>query len=529
MANAVYEKMNNRVKVTVSALNRNQVGNLLAVVSILLGGWFRIYPAFLAGFPVNDGGMFYTMIMDVQANHFWLPFNTSYNSLNIPFAYPPLAFYVGAVASYFFQVSLEEVIRWLPGIVNILCLVAFYFLAKEILIEPLVSGVSTFVYAMIPHMYEWPSMGGGLTRSFGMLFMMLTVLYAYRLFKNENQRDFLATVIFGSLTVLSHPESIVYTLGVCVCAWYGQSRTFKGFLYGVYIAIGVLLITLPWYGTIIYRHGIDVLLSAVQTGKHSLWSPLILMNMDGITSETYLDLLGVVCVLGIAVLVIRKEYFIPLMLIVIYLVGPRSAHTIGNIALALSGGFFITEVVLPSIGNSRRGFVIFLIIILPYLFINSAYQGYMIAKNHVGLSDRSAMQWVSQYAPVGSQFLILTGNTDAMCDSVSEWFPSLAKQSSLTTVQGREWLLGEKFQEFVDKRAEIQQCISEDLECINQRLGYFAKNIDYIYISNTPTMFRCVPNGVSQATPNVVKHLKLSSDYSLVYNLDGIFIFKNGK
>lgn len=529
MANAVYEEMNETYRIiTPSTLNRNQAGKLLGMISVLLGGWFRIYPAFLAGFPVNDGGMFYTMIMDIQANHFWLPFYTSYNSLNIPFAYPPLAFYVGAIISSLFHVPPVEIVRWLPGVMNTFCLVAFYFLAREIMADNLFSGVSTFVYAMIPHMYEWPSMGGGLTRSFGMLFMILTVLCAYRMFKNENQKYFRLTVVFGSLAVLSHPESIVYTLGVCVCVWLDKSRTFKGLRYGIYTSIWILLITMPWYGMIIYRHGVDVLVSAIQTGKHSLWSSMMLVNMDGITSEAYLDLLGVICVLGIAVLIVRKEYFIPFALIFIYMIGPRSAHTIGNIMLALGGGFFITEVILPSINNSRRGLIILLAITLPYLLINSAYQGYLIAQNHVGIPDRVAMRWVSQYTAVNSRFLILTGNTDAMCDSVSEWFPALTNRNSLVTAQGREWLLGGRFEEFIAKRVEIQQCVNEDVECINQKIEYFAKDIDYIYISDKSTMFRCVPNTtVSQTMPKVVKNLKWSPDYFLVYEHNDVFVFEN--
>ncbi len=50
-------------------------------------------------FPLNDGGLFATMIQDLVNNRLLLPASTTYNGLDIPFAYPPLAFYVAALAN----------------------------------------------------------------------------------------------------------------------------------------------------------------------------------------------------------------------------------------------------------------------------------------------------------------------------------------------------------------------------------------------------------------------------------------------
>ncbi len=534
--------MKNTSKIGFLKFSTDDVGVLLVTVSVLLGGWFRIFPAFLAGFPVNDGGMFHVMIKDLLANHYVPPFYTTYNNLNIPFAYPPLAFYISAGISSLFNIPPIEIVRWLPGIVNTLCIVAFYFLAKEFLGNKLTSAAATFVYAMIPHMSEWLSMGGGLTRSFGMLFMMLTILYAHRLFTNNSRQNLGGTIFFGSLTVLSHPESIIYAIGICIYIWLIRSRTLKGFLQGVLVAVGVLLLTAPWYGLIIKRYGIETLVTAAQTGSHSLWSPLILLNMDGITAEPYLDLLGTVCILGIVTLVIRKQYIIPSMLILIYLIEPRSAHIIGIIPLAMAGGFFIAEIILPAISktkndsentiekNSIRNAIIMFAIIAPYILINSAYQGFLISQNHINETEKNSMQWVKENTPEKSQFLVLTGDADAMCDLVSEWFPALAQRTSVTTLQGREWLLGSKFDEFTNKRTNIQQCINEDLSCIDQQIKYFTTDLDYIYVSNKPTTSKCIPvDALSRKTRDVVTSLKTSSKYVLAYNAEDIFVFKRNK
>jgi hypothetical protein len=67
----------------------------------LFGTLIRFAPTIMTGFPINDGGTFYAMIEDLKANHFLLPAFTSYNYLNIPYAYPPLSFYVGGFISLF--------------------------------------------------------------------------------------------------------------------------------------------------------------------------------------------------------------------------------------------------------------------------------------------------------------------------------------------------------------------------------------------------------------------------------------------
>ncbi|MFM8875993.1 MAG: hypothetical protein ACKOGC_07965, partial [Anaerolineae bacterium] len=81
MAKEVWEVTSQKRKLT-----EDEISILILIIAILLGGWFRFMPAWLAGFPVNDGGMFYTMMEELQANHFVPPLYTSYNHLNIPFA-----------------------------------------------------------------------------------------------------------------------------------------------------------------------------------------------------------------------------------------------------------------------------------------------------------------------------------------------------------------------------------------------------------------------------------------------------------
>ena len=513
-----------------SKLSKDEIGILILLAAIIFGAWFRIMPAWLAGFPINDGGMFYTMILDLQANHYAMPLFTTYNHAFIPFAYPPLGFYIGAGISDIFNISALAIIRWLPGIINALCIPAFYFFAKEVLGNKLQSAMATLVYAMIPHLTSWLSMGGGLTRSLGMFFMLLTLGYVHRVFAQDDRRSILGAVIFGGLTVLSHTEAPIYTMAIAVYIWAMKSRSLKGFLHGALIALGVLVIAAPWYGTVIYRHGIEPFRSISQTGVHSLDAVFKVLNIDILTEEPYLGLLGALGILGVAALVAKRDYFIPLMLLVIFLAQPRSAHVTGNIPLAMAAGFFITEVILPGIIQLQSGnnkLTAFVVILTIYLFSNSMYYGLGLSGRHLSEPERTAMQWIEKSTPKESKFLVVTGDQNAFCDPINEWFPSLTKRESLTTVQGTEWLLGNGFGKNALHIQSLQGCIDEGTECLTRESAALGKPFDYIYVSIAPTTQNCKPaDSSTRTTRGLITALENTQEYSAVYRSEKVVLFE---
>jgi len=511
-------------------LSADETGVLLFLAAIIFGTWFRIMPAWQAGFPINDGGMFYTMILDLQANHFIAPLFTTYNLTSIPFAYPPVGFYVSAGISSLFHVSPLTIIRWLPGIINSFCIPAFYFFAKEVLKNKLQSSIATLVYAMIPHLTSWLSMGGGLTRSFGMLFMLLTLGCVHRVFTLNQKRDILGAIIFGGLTVLSHTEAPIYTITLALYIWSMKSRSIKGTLEGIIIALGVLIVSAPWYGTVINRHGLEPFLSISQTGAHSLGAIFKIIDIAILTEEPYLGILGALGILGIASLVARKDYFIPLMLPVIYLSQPRSAHVTGNIPLALAAGFFFVEILLPQLEKiqpATKKLTAFLIVISIYLFSNSLHYAIDLSMRHISGQERIAMHWVEQNTRVESIFLVMTGNQNAFCDPINEWFPALTQRKSLTTIQGSEWLLGKNFGSNVTQVQSLQGCIDEGMECFKRETSQFGRSFDYVYISIAPSTNNCrLSESSNRTTRGLVMALENEPGYSIAYRSEKVILFQ---
>jgi len=75
--------------------HRNKINPSILFLSlaVMIGGYIRTAPILLSSFPLNDGGLFFTMTKDLMANNYRLPQTTTYNHLDLPFAYPPLPFY----------------------------------------------------------------------------------------------------------------------------------------------------------------------------------------------------------------------------------------------------------------------------------------------------------------------------------------------------------------------------------------------------------------------------------------------------
>ena len=168
-----------------ATLSRDGWVKLMLGLSLFLGLLLRLLPGILAGFPLNDGGMFLVMIRDLRANGLALPTFTTYNLSNIPYAYPPLGFYIAAVLSYL-GISEMELLRWLPAFTNIISIYAVYLLSSEILDDRPRGALAAAFYALMPGGYGWFIMGGGLTRALGGLFLVLSMYTLLRVFQHGN-------------------------------------------------------------------------------------------------------------------------------------------------------------------------------------------------------------------------------------------------------------------------------------------------------------------------------------------------------
>src|SRR4051794_14912665 len=178
----------------------------LLVVLIALGAVLRLGPALRADFPLNDGGMFLRMVEEVQQARYMLPVFTSYNGMHIPFAYPPLGFYLAAGGSDALGVAPIDVLRVLPAVLTTLALSVFAIAARSVLRSSVGAATATLAFAIAPCAYEWMIMGGGLTRSVGMLSAVLALYWGWIFFRTGSRSTWVGMCLASAATILSHMD-----------------------------------------------------------------------------------------------------------------------------------------------------------------------------------------------------------------------------------------------------------------------------------------------------------------------------------
>jgi hypothetical protein len=512
-------------------IRRTEWADLILIFSILLGAFLRFNPTLLAGFPINDGGMFAVMIDDLKASHYLLPAFTTYNHLNIPFAYPPLGFYLGRIASDIFGISAVQALRWVPSFFASLSIFAFYLLALQLFKNKYYAAVSTLFFAMMPRALSWFVMGGGLTRSPGQFFMLLALATIIRLYEENRHADIFWAGLFSGLAVLSHPEAAVHTAFSAVFLWLMLSRKRDTFISSVGVGIVVLVVTAPWWATVIHYHGVGPLLNAVATGQKAL--AIFHLVFFAFTEEPYATFLAVLGLVGIAHRLVRRDYLLPLWMALPFFVEGRSAPGPAAIPLAMLAAIGLIDVILPAIQKPsendaehvpavERNVLIYLVL---YLIFSTYQFGFRLSNAKLYPSDQQAMVWVKENTPADARFLVLTGTSSVSCDSVLEWFPALAGRQSIFTVQGREWTEGKNFNNYILSTYPVQKCLSsDDASCLDSAVS--RDSYDYIYLSKALRANNCLPVDMPRTFPFFIENMRVDNNFEVAYETDGAIVWK---
>lgn len=515
---------------------------LFLVLAVLLGGWLRFAPTLLAGEVVNDGGMFYDMARAVHANDYRLPESITYNGLEAPFTYPPLPFYLVALLTDLFPWPLIAWFRWLPALASTLSIPALYLLARALTKSPSAGTLAALAYALIPRSYTWFVMGGGVSRAPGQLFLILTLWAVLMAFTAKRPRYTLLAALFGALTALSHPGELLHAVVLSVLLWLFLAP--RDIRRAGLIALGVAILSSPWWLTVLLRYGPGPFLAAAQTGGLTglFWLPLIIPDF---AEEQFLTLFTVFGLLGLALQLIRREYLLPALLGLPFLTDPRSAPAIGIIPLAVLAGIGLNDLILPGVASLAArvsgaesaparmdwpdlftefrsvrwllGYILFVSLLGAYAYDQP------LARTVVPASSKEAMTWVRQNTSPDDRFIILTGIDDPFADPVQEWFPVLAQRVSLSTIQGREWSLGPAFMDYHAAVRAMQGCLNAGPDCVEAQASSLGLEYDYLYLLKIPISSA---DGNASARPGTLYHLLgETGTYELVYDTAGVAIY----
>jgi hypothetical protein len=520
-------------------------------------------------FPVNDGGLFMAMIDDLRAADFALPKYTDYNQLEIPFAYPPLPFYLGAAVAEWTPLDTADVLRVIPLVASTLTVVAVYPLARRLLRTLDAAVLATFLFALTPRAFNWEIMGGGLTRSLGLLFAVLTLGAALEMFEQRRRRDIVLTAVLAGLTALSHLEMAAFVVVSGVLFYLARDRSRLGLMHGVAVGALATAFAAPWWIAVLARHGVSPFVAAAQAGQ---WDPLIVIRLLTLTltDSPLIDLVAVFGLIGFFVALRQRAWLLPVWALVIFAVDPRKAATLAVIPAAMLAAIALIEVVLPALlrsdeegvgddaaagepaadpagtiapaapestgAPSRAPASWFAVTITLIMTVNAILSGSVApsleASATQGLeeSEREAFAWISANTATESAFVVLSSANNWPSDRASEWFPALTDRRSIATVQGTEWLPDREFTHAIERYQSLQRCGDAGLDCLLTWEAEFDQSFSYVLLHSRPgTQFTDEKRPVDierDCCGTLREQLGVSTDFRLAYSNDSVWLFE---
>ncbi len=504
---------------------------LLAFVTVI-GLFIRLSPAASSSFPLNDGGLFYKMILDLQGNHFLLPNFTSYNNAQLPFAYPPLAFYLYALTSEISGIPVIKLMQFLPAIVSGLTIPAFYLLAREFLDEKLQIMLSVFTFAFIPRAFEWLIMGGGVTRSLGFLFAILAIRQYILLATTSSTRHLFLTALLVGFAVSTHPETPIQLVISLVLIYLWKNRTWEGLKQFAIVWAGALLISAPWWLTVLLKHGTDPFFAALTSSSqdsYNLIARIFILFRFNFTDEPYLTLISCLGLIGLFAMLAKRKTILPIWFCLIQMIEPRGGGLYMMLPLSMFTGFALDQVILPILrtpDTDARSYSrlspnlekTFLSLIFLYGMLSAMIVTTKISRElTLRPSDLTAFNWIKDHTPASSRFILIT-QANPLNDASSEWFPVLAERTSLVTSFGREWINDGSFSEYTKNYRSLQKCMLQGMTCLNEWMAEADLDFSHIYLRKTqPT----------SSNPTILsEELGKSTEYRVLYETNEVEIFE---
>jgi hypothetical protein len=375
----------------------------------------------------------------------------------------------------------------------------------------------------------WPVMGGGITRSFGLLFMMLMFWQAIQLFRNYQPRHLILTILFGAVTVTSHPQTAFHAVlgGLILFLFFGRSK--RGVISAILIGLGVAFLSVPWWLTVLQRHGLDIFLSAGGTSQRTLEFYLIVLRLHLPTDILTLPFL-IFFYIGLVVSLRERNFIYIVWILAAYLSDPRGGAGIALLSESILAALGILQALrwmnfqkaesIQSSGLRRVGFVIGSIFFIWFM-IGAVITDFRLVNTSLKAGDLELIEWVNENTDADKTFALATGHEFSMTDPLQEWFPALTGRTSLTTLQGKEWTLAKKFFPWYEELTIFQKC--PDLICLNDWSVRNAAEYDYLIVLIPPETAK---DDLSNSLRSLGVSVRSSAAHVLVYESEQALIFE---
>lgn len=534
----------------------------VAWLATATGASIAVYAIYLVThpYPAFGAGLFLEMAETIAAAGYSLPERVpGYTAGGVPFAYPPLPFYLLAVLVDTAGLEPVAVSRFLPGVFVIAALVPYYYVARELLSSVPKAGLATTVLGVTPAVLRWHLSAGGVVRGLAFLFVAVGLHAGVKLFSGGGHRWRsrwqwqwlgLATVAFG-LTVLSHPiYTVFFGVSYLVLFWF-LDRSVRGLSNGVVVAVGGLVLAAPWWTQVIAAHGVGVFAGAAGThdGIGGGVGRIVAVFLAPLAPDAETPFF-LAAYAGAGYLLYRREYLLPTWLLAAgYVAGKtRFLFVPGAMLIAI----LVFDALVPwlaatgdrlHVADGRRNVtdggrnvagaerfrrlrpaaapLAVGLVVLSATGLGGLAAAGQLSIWHGGASqpafvdddDREAMAWADENAEPGATFVVL--------GDAAEWFPLVADRPILVGHWGAEWEGADEYRRQLGLYRAVSDCSTE--RCVTGTLERADVYPDYVYV---PKGEYTIQGEANDAPRGLAGSMADATRYELVYENEGVAVFR---
>lgn len=496
--------------------------------------WAILYVLYLSyhNFPVNPAGYYLESARQLIQNDFRIPaYLKGFGIPGIPFAYPPLGFYVYALGAKILG-DIPEVALILPGLLLPIQAWAGYLFVKQFTGSEQAAQWAGVFLLLIPHLFYRTLFGDGITTGLSGIFLLLSWYFAVKADPGaKDYRSALLGGIFVGLSVLSHPGIglfcvVTFTILFVVHAGW-QWYTF----WGVALAgITVFILTfLLWLLPVISFHGIEPLLASVRDKK----SPFYLFaNFTNTISYSYGNHLGderetlfmVLFPLGISVLysLVRGPRVV-FLLFLSSLFTFRGHPSVTMFVFALCLGVFYRDIsqmiIVPLPGkfssneqNENSVFVVeslpFVVFSLLHVLLLSVLCWDYVFMNALDKGEMQTYLWIRSNTKADATFII---------EGIDENLVYFAERTILLPTLGAEWIPDSDFGNALQRNSPIVQSFfsCRDINCVIEIMNQYNLKPDYV-----------VYRVSSEEEKDFIEALHVSDKFELVFSSGKMYVLQ---
>jgi len=473
-------------------------------------------------YPAYGAGLYLRIAETIAANGYAPPARIAgYTADGVPFAYPPLQFYVLAVL---LDLGADPVAlaRFVPAVGVLAGLVPAYLLARDYAGSRPAGALAGVAIALNPQLLQWHVSAGGVVRAFAFCYALTAIYAGYRAFDHGSRRAVAVGALAFGATVLTHPTYSLFVVVTYLLLWAVRDRSAPGVLRGAAVGFGGAAVASPWLLWVTNTHGIAVLTGAA--GTHGGVGGGATTLLGALSSATALPLLGAAYLLWV-----RREWFLATWTLAAELLfaQPRFVFAVGSVVAgvvtvdvarrlpALDG-----RISVPSVGAVKRREVAAAACLLLASVAGGAYLAHEMTlatdpstPEFLDDEDVAAMEWAERETAPDATFVVL--------GDAAEWFPALADRTILVGPWGVEWRGPDAYATQLASFEAVSRC--DSASCVERELAAAGADPEYVYLPKAAYTVRGHPE-VTFGTLD--RSFAAAPDWERAYENDGVVVFR---